>query len=119
MDTRWNMVAAMNNLPIIHGGKTPTRIHFIVEWAEHYGMKQSDIVRELGVDKGLVSRWFSGTLPKHEYLERLAALFQMEGDINRLFRHPNDDWLLKFFQDKSEADRERARELLELMFRAG
>lgn len=118
MDTLSNMVAAMSNLSTIHGGKTPTRIHFIVEWAEHYGMKQSDIVRELGVDKGLVSRWFSGTLPKHEYLERLAALFHMDGDINRLFRHPDDDWLLRLFQDKSEAEKAKARELLELYFRA-
>lgn len=94
----------MDNISTIHSDKTPKRIHFIVEWAEKFNMKQAYIVREIEVDKGLVSRWFGGTLPKQEYLEKLAALFEMEGDISRIFRHPDDDWLLKLLKPTDEGD---------------
>lgn len=104
----------MSNTPTIHADKTPVRIHFIVEWAEKRNLKQVDIVREIGVDKGLVSRWFDGTVPKGEYLDKLAALF--ETDVHGLFRHPDDDWLARFFRDKTEEQREKAIEMLKLMF---
>ncbi|NTJ63797.1 helix-turn-helix transcriptional regulator [Agrobacterium rhizogenes] len=104
----------MNNVTKIHSGKTPSRIHFIPEWAEKRQLTQADIVREIGVDKGLVSRWFKGTLPKPDYLERLAALFST--DVPGLFRHPDEDWLTKFFIDKSEEQKEKAIEMLKLLF---
>lgn len=105
---------SMNNPNAIHADKTPVRIHFIVEWAERRNLKQADIVREIGADKGLVSRWFDGTVPKGEYLEKLAELFGT--DVHGLFRHPDDDWLAKLFRDKSEAERERAINMLKLFF---
>jgi transcriptional regulator with XRE-family HTH domain len=105
----------MSNIPQIHGDKTPIRIHYIVEWAEKRGLSQADIVREIGADKSLVSRWFSGMLPKEDYLMRLAALFGT--DVHGLFRDPEDDWLLKFFRDKSDAQRERAIEMLQIFFK--
>jgi len=104
----------MSNIKHIHGDKTPIRIHFIVEWAEKRNMKQADIVREIGADKGLVSRWFDGTVPKPEYLEKLAALFST--DVHGIFRHPDDDWIAKFFHDKTEEQKERAIDMLRLMF---
>lgn len=104
----------MSNIKKIHEGKTPHRIHFIPEWAAKRNLKQVDIVTELEVDKGLVSKWFKGTLPGPEYLERLAALFST--DVQGLFRDPDDDWIAKFFRDKSEEQRERAIEMLKLMF---
>ncbi|MBB4574421.1 helix-turn-helix transcriptional regulator [Rhizobium lentis] len=104
----------MNNVAHIHTDKTPVRVHFIVEWAEKRNLKQSDIVREIGADKGLVSRWFGGTVPKPEYLEKLAALFGT--DIHGIFRHPDDDWLAQFFKDKSAEQRERAIDMLRLLF---
>ncbi len=109
------MVVFMNNIEHIHSDKTPVRIHYIPEWAEKRNLSQADVGREIGVDKGLVSRWFGGTLPKQEYLERLAALFGT--DVHGLFRDPEDDWLLKFFQDKSESQRERAIEMLRIFFK--
>lgn len=105
----------MNNVTRIHSDKAPTRIHFIVEWAEKRGLIQADIVREIGADKGLVSRWFDGKVPKADYLAKLAALF--ETDVNGLFRHPDDDWLAKFFKDKSDEQKERAIEMLRLWFK--
>jgi transcriptional regulator with XRE-family HTH domain len=104
----------MSNVTKIHADKTPTRIHFIPEWAEKRHLAQADIVREIGVDKGLVSRWYKGTLPKPDYLERLAALFST--DVSGLFRHPDDDWLAKYFVDKSEEQREKAIRMLKLLF---
>jgi transcriptional regulator with XRE-family HTH domain len=105
----------MYELKKIHEGKTPQRIHFIAEWAEKRGLKQSDVAREIGADKGLVSRWFSGTVPKAEYLEQLRALFHAE-EVSSLFRHPDDDWIARLFRDKSDEQRERAIDMLRLLF---
>jgi transcriptional regulator with XRE-family HTH domain len=104
----------MSNPTHIHGEKTPVRIHFIVEWAEKRNLKQADIVREIGADKGLVSRWFDGTVPKPDYLEKLAALFGTT--IHGIFRHPDDDWLAHFFRDRSDQQREKAIQMLKLWF---
>lgn len=120
----WDKVARMDNhLPKIHAGKTPVRRHFIPEWAEKRDISQSEIGREIGADKSLVSRWFSGTKPGEEYLQKLAALLvhqdkdATDPDVAALFRDPNDDWLMKFFKDRSEAEKEKAIEMLKLMFR--
>jgi transcriptional regulator with XRE-family HTH domain len=98
----------------IHGGKTPFRIHFIAEWAERRHLRQTDFVEALDVDKGLVSRWFSGSLPQASNLERIAGL--LEVDVNMLFRHPDEDWLSEFFKGRSEEERNRARQVLEIAF---
>lgn len=105
----------MSNMTTIHTSKEPKRIHFIAEWAEKRGLKQHQVVSEIGADKGLVSRWFSGTLPKPEYLEKLAALFST--DIPGLFRDPEDDWLAKFFRDKTEEQKEQAIDMLKVLFK--
>ncbi|MDW9780938.1 XRE family transcriptional regulator [Sinorhizobium meliloti] len=105
----------MSNIEQIHADKTPVRIHYIPEWAERRNLSQADVVREIGADKSLVSRWFAGTLPKDEYLEKLAGLFGT--DVHGLFRHPDDDWLTRFFRDKTEEQKERAIEMLRLFFR--
>lgn len=104
----------MSNVTKIHSGKSPTRIHFIVEWAEKRGLRQTDIVEEVGADKGLVSRWFKGTIPKEDYLEKLAALFGT--DVHGLFRHPDDDWMARFFQNRSREELERMKTMLEAAF---
>jgi transcriptional regulator with XRE-family HTH domain len=105
----------MSNVTEIHGDKTPIRLHYVVEWAQKRNLTQADIVREVGADKSVVSRWFGGMLPKQEYLEKLAELFGT--DIHGLFRHPDDDWLAKFFRDKSEDQREHAIQMLRLLFK--
>lgn len=105
----------MSNVTNIHSDKTPIRIHYIVEWAEKRNMTQADVGRATGADKALVSRWFGGMVPKQDYLEKLAAVF--ETDVHGLFRHPDDDWLAKFFRDKTEEQREHAIEMLRLLFK--
>lgn len=105
----------MSNIEHIHKDKQPRRIHYIAEWAEKFNLTQADIMREIDVDKSTVSRWFSNSsVPTPKMLERLAALFEMEGDLNAIFRHPSDDWLKKLFADKGEAQKQHAIELLKL-----
>lgn len=99
----------------IHKGKQPTRFHYIPEWAKHRHMRQRDVVRALRVDKSTVSRWFDGTIPVDEHLIALTGLFAAE-EPAALFRHPDDDWIARFFKGRSEAARKRARAALELIF---
>lgn len=99
----------------IHHGKQPYRLHYIIEWAELRGRKQADIVRALGVDKSTVSRWFDGTIPSETHLIALAAYFEIE-DPRALFRHPDDDWLARFFRERSRDETSRMRAMLEAAF---
>jgi transcriptional regulator with XRE-family HTH domain len=108
------MMLRMAKLHKVRSGSTGNRIHFIVEWAEKRGLSQADIVREIGADKSVVSRWFSGSLPSEKYLEPLAGLFAT--DVNGLFRHPEDDWMLRFLRERSIDELNRIRATLELAF---
>ena len=98
----------------IHSLKQGHRPHFVQQWAEHRGLAQKDIVRELGVDKGIVSRWFSGSTPSVKYQEALASLFETERE--GLFRHPDEDWLALFFAGRRREEIERIKATLEAAF---
>ena len=99
----------------IHQNKTPVRRHFIAEWAEHRGLSQADIARELGIDKSVVSRWFNeGKLPRAENQEALAGLFGVEPEA--ILRDPDDDWIARFMQDRSREEKERIKTTLESAF---
>lgn len=104
----------MNEITRIHRSKQPRRPHFIQEWAERRNLSQADLARELDADKSVVSRWFSGTTPGLEWQEKLAGLFHC--DPEALFRHPDDDWVSKFFRDRSQEELERMRTMLEAAF---
>lgn len=103
-----------NDTPRIHATKQPRRPHHIVDWAEKFGFKQVEIADQLGADKSVVSKWFSGTTPGVEYQEKLAALFHT--DREGLFRHPDDDWLAKFFRDRTAEEIDRIKSTLETAF---
>ncbi len=107
-------VPAMSDFPAIHTGKQPRRPHFIAEWAEARGLKQVDLANALGADKSVISRWYRGTAPGVEWQARLAALFGCEPDS--LFRHPDDDWLARFFRDRNREEIERIKAVLEMSF---
>lgn len=104
----------MPDLTRIHTQKQPRRPHFIKEWANRRHLTQADLARELGADKSLVSRWFSGSTPGVDWQERLAGLFSCDPDA--LFRHPNDDWIKRFFEGRSEDEIEHIRKSLEITF---
>lgn len=77
-------------------------------------LRQADLARELGVDKSLVSRWYRGATPNEQWQEKLAALFQISEEA--LFRHPDDDWVTKFFANRSQEEIERIKATLETAF---
>lgn len=107
----------MAKLTRIHQNKRPVRRHFIAEWAEVRNLRQTDIVEQLAaagwdVDKGLVSRWFAGTLPQPRYQVALAALFEIEPE--QLMQNPETDWLTRFFAGRSREEVERIKQAMEL-----
>lgn len=98
----------------IYRGRQVARPHHIEDWAEARDLQQKDIVRELGVDKSLVSRWYAGSTPSKEWQEKLADFFGIEREA--LFRHPNDDWVTRFFADRSNDEIARMKTMLEAAF---
>jgi transcriptional regulator with XRE-family HTH domain len=98
----------------IHKTKQPRRPHFIPEWAQVRNLNQADLARELGADKSVVSRWFSGTTPGVEWQNKLADLFHCEPES--LFRHPDDDWLARFFEHRTREEIDKMKQMLELAF---
>jgi hypothetical protein len=110
-------IASMSSVAEIHQGKEPIRRHYIKEWAELRGMKPVDLATELGVEISQATRWFDGQMPRKDTQLRLAQLFGGEdANPNIILRHPDDDWLAKFFADRTEAERARIREAMELLF---
>lgn len=103
----------MAQIPKIHQGKTPPRIHYIAEWAEKRGRKQSEFVAGVGADKGTVSRWFNGRLPEQPYLLKIAAFLELD-EPNDLFRHPDDNWFKRMFEGRSEKEIEASKKLVEI-----
>ncbi len=104
----------MSNLTPIHRTKQPRRPHYLREWCEKYGLRQSDLANELNTDKSIVSRWFSGATPSTEWQARLGALFDVEPEA--IFRHPDEDWLVRFFKDRTKDEIERIKATLEAAF---
>lgn len=97
----------------IHHGKTPPRIHYLAEWAKKRHKKQVDFIKATGADKGTVSRWFSGLLPETPYLLKITAFLELE-EPNDLFRHPEDDWFKRMFQNRSKQEIEASKRLVEI-----
>lgn len=104
----------MTQVVQIHGGKQPRRPHHIRDWAELRNMKAAEIARAIDADKSLVSRWFAGATPTTDYQDKLAALFGTTPE--GLFRHPDDDWLTRFFADRSREEVERIKATMETAF---
>ena len=98
----------------IHASKQPRRPHHIQDWAEKRNLSQADLVRELGADKSVVSRWYAGASPGKEWQMKLASFFDV--DEEALFRHPDEDWLMRKFKRHSEEERERMRKTIEAAF---
>jgi transcriptional regulator with XRE-family HTH domain len=104
----------MSKVTKIHKDKTPQRIHFIAEWIAFRGLSQADVVNDLGVNKGTVSKWCAGSLPQETNLAPIAALLQV--DVPTLFRHPDDDWLARLFEGRSQQEKERMIKTLNAAF---
>lgn len=117
-DAADDLCAKLHMSPIdrIHAGKTPTRRHYIGEWAKKRGVKKADIARAVGADKSLVTRWINESIiPGEAYLEALAAYLEA-GEVAALFRHPDEDWMKRLFDGRSSEERQRMLETLEVAF---
>jgi transcriptional regulator with XRE-family HTH domain len=77
-------------------------------------LSQADLARELGADKSIVSRWYAGASPSVAWQERLASLFHCEPE--ELFRSPNDNWLKRFFEGRTEDEIAHIQKSLEVTF---
>lgn len=105
---------ASRKLDSIHTGKQPKRPHHIQDWMDRRQITAAELAREIGVDKSLVSRWLAGSSPGEESQHKLAAFFGC--DQEAIFRHPDDDWLSRFFRNRSAAEIERIKATLEAAF---
>ena len=107
----------MSEISRIHSSKQGRRPHFIREWADKFNLSQADIVREIGIDKSTVSRWFregDPSTPSAPAQAALAALFHTIEEA--LFRHPDEDWLANFFKGRKREEIERIKKTLEAGF---
>lgn len=96
---------------------TTKRRHYIDVWAAKRGVRQADIARVLEADKAGVSRWFNGAvIPTEKFLEPLAAYLEVD-DVLSLFRHPNDDALIRLFDGKSDEQKQNAIDMLHILFK--
>ena len=68
------------------------------------------------VDKTQVYRWLRGQMPQAPMQARIAAALGFEGETERLLIDPTMDWLTDFFRDKTEEQKEKAIQMLKLMF---
>lgn len=75
-------------------------------------MRASDLIEQLDADRSTVYRWLDGQMPQPHWQERIAALFSIEPDV--LLRHPDDDWLARFFQGRNEEEIARIKQAMEL-----
>lgn len=115
----------MSDPVVIHQGKEPVRRHFLREWLAEKDMSPSDLLDALNdeersmdlpaIDKSQVYRWLKGQMPQKAMQVRLAAALELS-DPADLLRAPQDDWLTKFFEERSVEEKERARQMLEAAF---
>lgn len=108
-------MAQRNKIETIHQGKTPQRIHFVVEWAELRGKIQADFAKDGVADKSTVSRWYDGQLPTEGNLGKIADYLGLD-DVNSLFRHPDDDWIRKALQNRDQDERDRIKATIQMAF---
>ena len=93
--------------------KQPRRPHFIEEWAKDKGFdNQAELAEALDVDKSMISRWYSGATPNEESQKKLVALFHCE-EPDAIFRHPSEDWFVRFFRGRSDEEVGRMKQVLE------
>ena len=103
-----------SELPTIHPSKQPRRPHYIGEWMERRNLKAIDLAREIGADRGLVSRWLDGASPGKEWQQKLGEFFGCGED--GIFRDPDEDWLRRFFEGRKREEIERIKATLETAF---
>lgn len=118
--------ATMAKVTKIHQGKQPIRRHYLAEWLEAKQMTPTDLLdilndpdRSMGlteVDKSQVYRWIKGQMPQPAMQMRIAGALGFENEPDKLLQDPTMDWLSDFFRDKTEEQKEKAVQMLKLLF---
>jgi transcriptional regulator with XRE-family HTH domain len=107
----------MAQITRIHSGKNSFRMHYIPEWSEFRGLRQTDLVEATGLEKSTISRWFKGAMPKtREHMEAIAVALQLP-EPDSFLRHPQDDWMARQLRGKTEEDVERLIDAMRIAFR--
>lgn len=104
-------------IPQIYGRRQPKRPHYLREWVERRNFKtDAAFAKEIGADKGVVSRWLdedNPTTPGKDWQEKLGVFFGDEADPVDIFRHPDDDWFARLIRTNSDEKIAQAKRLLE------
>lgn len=103
-----------DDVPRIYKGRQPKRPHHVQSWAEKRGVRPGELAEEIGVDKSLVSRWYSGSTPSEESLAKLGAFFGVEPEA--MFRDPDEDWLARLLRGRDREEIERIKSTIETAF---
>lgn len=114
----------MAKLARIHQNKQPIRRHFLNEWLVAKDMDAPALLALLNdpdrsshlneVEKSQVYRWLKGQMPGPAHQERVAAALEIEPEA--LLRHPDDDWVARFLDGRSQDEIQRIKTTLESAF---
>lgn len=101
----------------IYGRRQPKRPHYLREWVERRNYKtDAAFAKEIGADKGVVSRWLdeeNPTTPGKDWQEKLGIFFGGEQDPIDIFQHPDEDWFSRMVRANTQDKIEQAKQLLE------
>jgi transcriptional regulator with XRE-family HTH domain len=96
--------------------KRPSRRkHFIPELAARVPISQAEIATKTGANKATVFRWFKGNMPQDHYLDALVTCLGIE-DRSAIFRHPDEDRIIRFFRALTPEERQRFWTMIEAAF---
>lgn len=105
--------------PTLNGNQLSIRRHFLAEWLGAKGLKPADFLRLLNADPTLpeinktqVYRWIEGQTPQPAMQKRIAATLKIEPGA--LMRNPDAEWLADFFEGRTDEERARIKQVLEL-----
>lgn len=85
-------------------------------------LNEAEDMSEAPIDKSQIYKWLKGQLPHAPTQLRIAAALELlnfetgQPDPELLLAHPSQDWIARKFKDRSTADFERAKQMLELAF---
>lgn len=109
-----------HGLATIYGKRQPRRPHYLREWVERREFETDAAFAEaVGADKSVVSRWLdedNPSTPGPEWQLKLGIFFGDQDDPADIFRHPDDDWIAKFFRDRRPEEIEHIKKSMETTF---
>jgi hypothetical protein len=104
----------------IYSKRQPRRPHYLREWVERREFETDAAFADaIWADKSVVSRWLdehNASTPGPDWQRKLGVFFGDEEDPADIFRHPDDDWIAKFFRDRRPEEIEHIKKSMETTF---